>query len=136
MNRKPLKLFIFNIIFIFGLHGGNITGKWYIYEQDLNAVIVRVYNEGSKLYGVIDRTYGNYPVICRSCKGAAHNKHIKGMLIFKSSSRVGAKWIGKVLYPPQGSWYDCQIWSSGSHLKAKVCGNGKCKTYSLRRFRL
>ncbi len=136
MKRYINKLILISSLFYTSLNAGSIIGKWYLYENNLDAVIVKVYRQGDKIYGVIDRTYGNYPIICHKCRGRAHNKHIKGMLIFKSSKKIGSKWIGKIFYPTQGSWYDCQVYSSNSKLKAKVCGEGKCKTYSLRRFRL
>lgn len=73
---------------------------------------VRLYQEGGKLYGKIEKLLlpEDQGKLCTACSGKEKGKPIEGMLILKGLSPEGSTWEdGTILDPKSGKVYDCYV---------------------------
>ena len=98
------------------VHSQQVTGLWQSIDDQTGEpkALVRVYEEGSKLYGTIQEILvkGRENALCTSCSGKRKDQPIVGMQIIGGIEKRGPlERKGDDLFDPeQGSSFRCRIW--------------------------
>ncbi|TPN89265.1 DUF2147 domain-containing protein [Aquimarina algicola] len=92
-----------------------VIGKWKTIDDNTGEAksIVKIYKEGNKIYGKIERILNEErrKRLCEECKGADHNKPIEGLVIIKGLEKDGDEYEdGTITDPENGKVYRCKIW--------------------------
>jgi uncharacterized protein (DUF2147 family) len=93
--------------------GREVVGRWKTVDDKTHQTesIMKIWIDGDKLYGAIDRLIG-YPEdhICDRCSGAKKNQKMKGMILFSGLTYDGHAWDhGEIMDPKDGKVYRCKI---------------------------
>lgn len=104
------------------------VGRWKTHDDDTGEEkgIVRIREEGGKLYGVIEHVYPKPGLDpnpkCEKCEGAKKDKPVVGLEILWGLERDGDEWTGgRILDPENGKTYRCfiEVIDGGRRLKVR-----------------
>lgn len=114
--KKLILLFLFACVALVASAQQEFTGRWTTIDDKTGEArsVVRIYKGTDGLYyGKIEVLYvpeEYQDVVCEKCKGADHNKPIKGMVILRGMKyENGALTGGSLLDPESGNFYHGKI---------------------------
>jgi len=105
------------------------VGEWKTVDDATGRVkaIVKLWEQNGKLYGMIEKTYSDYPTeshkLCTACSGAQKNQPMNGLRIVWEMQRSKDGWSGgKIMDPETGKVYGCQMTLENNGAGLKVRG--------------
>lgn len=93
-------------------NSGQIQGYWQLIDNNGQPkYIIRLYQQGNKIYGRLIQSVQNQTARCSKCKDENKDKPYRGLTIIKNLQQNGDnRWSdGKILNPETGKWSKVQI---------------------------